>query len=142
VHGASSSPVIPASIFTSKPVPSVGGLASRLHSITFGTPSRKSDSDGTHAFTILARILKDPELKIRHKFVGEAGFFSSVMKNHADTLFKHAMAWDIDTSDPKQVDRKIAELQWMNTLIYALPGFKRGQGDKFHADFFKYVLVR
>ncbi|THU98566.1 hypothetical protein K435DRAFT_777442 [Dendrothele bispora CBS 962.96] len=143
VHKPSTSPVMPPSIFTTKPVPStVSGLTSRLHSLTFKMPSANgdSDSDGTHAFTILARILKDPELKIREES-SEGGGFDHVMKKHAETLFKHAMDWDVDTSDPKKVERKIAELQWMNTLIYVLPGFKRGQGDKFHADFFNMHLV-
>ncbi|THU98567.1 hypothetical protein K435DRAFT_777443 [Dendrothele bispora CBS 962.96] len=133
VHKPSTSPVIPPSMFTTKPVPSnVSGLTSR-HA------SGDSDSNGTHAFTILARILKDPELKIRED--SSEGIFVHVMKNHAETLFKHAIDWDGDTSDPKKVERKIAELQWMNTLIYVLPGFKRGQGDKFHADLYNMLLV-
>ncbi|KAF5350905.1 hypothetical protein D9758_010511 [Tetrapyrgos nigripes] len=139
VHGATSSPIIPASIFTSNPVPSVNSLASRLHSVTFGKPS--SGSDGTHAFTVLARVLKDPAMKIDVVADDEIGFYANMMKNHAEGVFKHAMAWDLDTSDPKQVERKIAELQWANMLIYALPGFQRGQGDKFHADFFNMHLV-
>ncbi|THU98557.1 hypothetical protein K435DRAFT_752874 [Dendrothele bispora CBS 962.96] len=143
VHRTELSPVIPASMFVNKSVSSsVENLASRLQTATFVTPKDNLSSDGTHAFTILARILKDPGMKIRDGPGSDPGvIISYVMKNHGDALFKYAMAWDVDTSDPTKLNRKIAELQWLNTILYALSGFKRGQGDKFHADFFNMHLV-
>ena len=83
----------------------------------------------------MARILKDK--KFDTTFDNEQ-FYSDTLKQHSTTLVEYANQWTLDLNDPEEVHRKIAELQWMNSVVYAVSGFE-GQDKKFFADFFLYV---
>ena len=127
VHQATNTVLIPKSIFSDDRISFVGKLTSLIHNV-------KLASDGsTHALTILARIMKDPDMRVKEEEDEEHMF--SFLDKRGEALLEYANSWSLDTSDPKEVERKIEELQWMNVLIYAVAGFKEGKGD-FSADFF------
>jgi Questin oxidase-like len=81
----------------------------------------------------MARMLKDPNLKIK-KSEQEEILYAGVSKTHGDLILKYAEQWTLDTSDPKNLERKIEELVWMNTIIYSIGGWSKADG--FNADFF------
>ncbi|KAL0959085.1 hypothetical protein HGRIS_014383 [Hohenbuehelia grisea] len=94
-------------------------------------------SDGVHAFTVLARILKDPDFNLENVSIDRKNpmaAYQYVERHHADAIRNHAERWAFDVFDPKNLERKIEELVWVNTIIYAAPGWK--QGRPFRADFF------
>jgi len=140
LHGSKSSAIIPASLFKSNSV--VDEISSRLTSLLSlknVALSPRSPPSGTHALTILARILKDPRFDGRKK-KDQFHTYEDVMQKHSDALLKYANEWTLDTSDPKEVERKIEELVWANVSIYGLGGWK--EGEDFNADFFQYVDSR
>lgn len=133
VHPAASTVLIPPSIF-----PNDRTSVEKFTPQDAIKPEHTAASGGsTHALMILARVMKDPDMQV--KAVGEEGhmfaFPLAFLEHCGEALFRYANSWTLDISDPKEVARKIEELQWMNVLIYAVAGFKDGKGD-FSADFF------
>jgi len=63
-----------------------------------------------------------------------ANFYARVSQTHGDLILKYADQWSLDTSDPKNLERKIEELIWMNAVIYSVGGWSKADG--FKADFF------
>ncbi|KAJ3784471.1 hypothetical protein GGU10DRAFT_357737 [Lentinula aff. detonsa] len=95
-----------------------------------------------HAFTVLARIMKDPAMEV--KKVNAEDIFAILSENGGETsksLRRYADQWSIYTSEPESVQRKIEELQWMNVLIFAVAGFKKLKSGEFRADFYLMHLV-
>ena len=71
-----------------------------------------------------------------------SGFVANVettISAKGEAILRYANEWTLDLSDPKELRRKIEELQWMNTIIYAIGGSSPGK--IFHADFFLCVLT-
>jgi hypothetical protein len=91
---------------------------------------------GVHLFTIMAQMLKDPNMKIKKPADGS---ITSISQSHGKRILEYAELWTLDTSDAKDVEHKIEELIWMNTLIYGIGGWSKTGG--FKADFFLYVGV-
>lgn len=131
VHPATNTVLIPPSIFPNDCIPSVGKLTSLVDAVKLEDTTVSSRS--TQALTILARIMRDPNMQMQEAADEQQMF--AFLESRGEALFKYADSWTLDTSDPKVVQRKIEELQWMNVLIYAVAGFKDGKGD-FSADFF------
>lgn len=98
--------------------------------------SKASTTSGVHAFTILARLLKDPKFDV--KKIGKSNDFRYLVDNLSEPLLKILDDWVVDASDPKAVEKKIEEIILTNVLLYALPGWKEGQD--FKANFFTYVF--
>ncbi|GLB42753.1 putative protein of unknown function (DUF4243) [Lyophyllum shimeji] len=112
---------------------------SRFKSLVVSQPESKKlkAGSGVHAFTVLARVQNDPELG---KVVDTGtGMFSSTMKKHGAALIRHMADWRVDATNPRDVERKIEELGWMNTLIYGVGGWSKDK--PFNADFFHMHLV-
>lgn len=128
VHEADHKSIIPADLFGSGTVPLLEQVTSQLRLTLLGT---KPPGKGTHAFTIMARILEDP--KFSELDEKESRLFDQVVKSLGEPLLKHVNEWTLDTSDPKEVERKIEELQWVNAIIYTIPGWKKDK--PFNADF-------
>lgn len=97
------------------------------------TPIAKKTSSGTHAFTIMARILKDPAFGNKAQS-SEASIYRDVLAANGDALVKYAEEWKLNISDPNDLKAKIEELVWMNAIIYGIGGWN--EGDDFKADFF------
>ncbi|KIK66453.1 hypothetical protein GYMLUDRAFT_218556 [Collybiopsis luxurians FD-317 M1] len=87
-----------------------------------------------HAFTVVARILADPQFKIPGTNIREVR--PQVIAKSA-ALLEHINQWTLDVqkqaSDPKEIDRKIEELHWTNTILYAVSGYNTDR--EFNADF-------
>ena len=85
---------------------------------------------GTHAFTILARILADPRLEMerpKDMFL----IYKSVLDKAGDAIREYVDQWDLSGD----LDKKLEELLWTNVLIYGVGGSEKS-GD-FNADFFQ-----
>ena len=84
---------------------------------------------GTHAFTILARILSDPRLDIGKPREG-LSFYKHALDKTGDTIREYVDQWDL-TGD---LGKKLEELLWTNVLIYGVGGSEKC--GNFNADFF------
>lgn len=99
--------------------------------------SLDSSFHGTHAFTILAHVMKDPMLVVKEANADDLFAFLSEKEGEKSKLLRqYSDRWSFNASDAKEVERKIAELQWMNTLIFTVAGFKKSKQDNFRADFY------
>lgn len=84
---------------------------------------------GTHAFTILGRILADPRFEERSG--NETAIFTEALDNHGDAVRGYVDQWDL-TAD---LHEKLKELLWTNVLIYGVGGSEKN--GNFNADFFQ-----
>ncbi len=85
----------------------------------------------------MARILKDDRFKDPPADMQE--FFTETMKANSSAIVEYANQWTLNLEEPRDVHRKIEQLQWMNTLIYGVSGFNAPEKE-FFADFFLYVV--
>ncbi|KAG6834242.1 hypothetical protein H0H93_010978, partial [Arthromyces matolae] len=140
VHSDDASPGIPDDFFKYPSSNVVEDVVSRvktaLHVSPFegqATGARK----GPHVFTVVDRILKDPELgKVQDT---GSGMFIFTMKNHASQIIKHMEDWQVDGTNPHDVERKVQELSWLNSVIFGVGGWSEDK--PFNADFFHMHLV-
>ncbi|KAG6890178.1 hypothetical protein C0995_010883 [Termitomyces sp. Mi166 len=136
VHQATSSPLIPMSLWSSTP-------SSAIDSVTSQLPSALTIGDGTpqknvHALTILARILKDPRFEnIENRL--DITLYTQVIDKHSEALNKYVSQWTFDNSVPGELERKIEELVWVNVIIYGIGGWTKDKD--YNADFFHMHLV-
>ena len=117
-----SSPVVPSSWF----LRDENELASRF---TQGIHMENAKT-GTHAFTILARILKDPRFEVERPKV-KLMIYEITLDKAGDAIREYVDQWTL-TGDLRQ---KLEELLWTNVLIYGVGGLEKN-GD-FNADFFQ-----
>ncbi|KAG5649981.1 hypothetical protein H0H81_001205 [Sphagnurus paluster] len=130
VHEASTSVLLPESLWTSQ-VPT-------NESLTLGTKPSTPPVKNVHAFTIVARILRDQELgKIEEK--DPIGTFTTLLQRHGEYLNKYLVQWTYDRSDPREPERKIEEIVWTNTIIFGIGGWSKGK--RFNSDFLSMHLV-
>ena len=86
---------------------------------------------GTHAFTILARILADPRLEMkRPKDLFLINKF--VLDKAGAAIREYVDQWDLSGDD---LGKKLEELLWTNVLIYGVGGSEKS--GEFNADFFQ-----
>ena len=102
-----------------------GGLASRLAQGVHVDNAKTS----THAFTILAKILKDPRLKLENPREQD-GFYENILNKSGDVIREYVDQWALSGD----LQQKLEELLWTNVLIYGVGGSEKS-GD-FNADFF------
>ena len=124
VHRSESSKAVPSRWFE---LPSTG-LVSRFTEVV-GLTSKNSTVD-IHAFSILARVLKDPELGGFKQPPPEVDFFPELIETYGDTIVKYVDQWTLDGD----LEKKVQELLWVNTLLYAVGGAVNKE--QFNADFF------
>ncbi|KAF9467673.1 hypothetical protein BDZ94DRAFT_1248738 [Collybia nuda] len=101
-------------------------------------PAALATSPSVHAFTVLARILNDPEIG---GVASKEGIktYSDTMRRYGSALKKHLREWHVDTSNPQALSRRMEELVWTSVLIYGVGGWKLGK--EFNADFCYMHLV-
>jgi hypothetical protein len=87
-------------------------------------------ASGTHAFTILARILADPRLEM-DKPKNLFSVYKPVLDKAGDVIQEYVDQWDLSGD----LNKKLEELLWTNVLIYGVGGSEK-IGD-FNADFFQ-----
>lgn len=122
-------------------------LASRFASVL--TLSAKPV--GTHSFSILAQMLKDPELgpdAVREKpertaednedneDADEAKLFPlmQVLDKRGELIRKYAEQWTVNANDKSELQAKLDELSSFVALLYGVAGLQEGK--EFKADFF------
>lgn len=86
---------------------------------------------GTHAFTILARILADPRLQMERP-KNPLLINKLVLDKAGNAIREYVDQWDLSGGD---LDKKLEELLWTNVLIYGVGGLEKT--GNFNADFFQ-----
>ncbi|EIW84478.1 hypothetical protein CONPUDRAFT_151496 [Coniophora puteana RWD-64-598 SS2] len=137
------SDILGKSFFKSIPAPdNVVLAASVLSSLSLRNdpPSAHAThgSTDTTVFDMLASILADERLAT-HKSKDLFTELEFTMNERGSLVFEHADRWTIDVSKPGEIKRKIEELFWLNTLIYAVAGWSEDK--EFRGDFFYMHLV-
>jgi hypothetical protein len=127
VHHASSDVLFPESFFHQTSLP-VTHLTEKLPFLSLAT-----ESPTVHAFTVLARMLKDPVLTLSEPG-DDPGPYTLTLQTKGEQIRKYAQQWTIDLSKPGELERKIEELSWANTIIYAIGGWSPKRA--FRANFF------
>jgi hypothetical protein len=96
------------------------------------------DATRTHSFTIVARMLGDPELAPRPEaidFLDETGAQLSIfLALKANAVRKHTQAWRAGVSNESQLRERVKELAYLATLFYGVSGWSTD--GTFRADFF------
>ena len=64
----------------------------------------------------------------------EAGIYTPTVKRFGETVKNLVDQWQVDTTNPDDVERKIEELSWMNVMIFGIGGWQKDQ--PFSPDFF------
>ena len=105
---------------------------SRLKAVKLSNDTRLAGS-GLHTFSILARILKDPSLRTQGG-LEEPEIYPTTIEKFGKKLEKLVEQWQVDTTNPQDVQRKIEELSWMSVMIYGIGGWEKAK--PFSADFF------
>ena len=86
---------------------------------------------GTHAFTVLARILADPRLELERP-KNPLLINKLVLDKAGDAIREYVDQWDLSGDN---LDKKLEELLWTNVLIYGVGGSEKT--GNFNADFFQ-----
>jgi hypothetical protein len=107
-------------------------LASLVLDDTSIIPNRAAVGQETHAFSILARVLKDPSLAPNgpRQFILQ---YPDTLAAHEDKIRAYVDEWTIDLSIPGEIERKMEECVWTASVMYAVGGWSE---KKFTADFF------
>jgi len=138
-HKAGSTALLPSSFWERKAATTVNSLTFRFSSIlSFGSKASTPPAKNTHAFTVLARILKDPQFDGIER-VPDMDIYPMVMERYSGAIRKYAGEWSYDSSNPKEVERKIEELVWANTVVFGIGGWSKDE--EFDPDFFYAHLV-
>ncbi|KAJ7599286.1 hypothetical protein C8J56DRAFT_1040180 [Mycena floridula] len=98
----------------------------------------ESSQPSTHAFTILARILKDHDFDSASKRPDMFAMYPAAMEKYGPLVGKYVDMWTINTSDPKNIERKVVELQWTVVIMFGTANWSE---KSFNADFFLMHLV-
>ena len=115
------------------------GIAARISAL--GVSSKSNSS--THALSIIGRVAKDPAFS--HKAIGfgqaqlRALPTALILEKCLDKLLPLFEEWTVGTSQ-EELDQKVEELFWMNTVIYAAAGiggrkYSKDPKKEFNGDF-------
>ncbi|KAG0691586.1 hypothetical protein DFH29DRAFT_819371 [Suillus ampliporus] len=140
VHWPNGHMFFPPSLFKHGGTPPVEEATTRLASLCLNTkisiaPSQLKQPHRNHAFSILAKIMQDPELAMKKQFYD----FPELTLEHGANIWRYAEQWTIDLSQPGEIERKMEECIWTNTVLYAICGWRKDRG--FTADFIFMHLV-
>ncbi|KAH8102203.1 hypothetical protein BXZ70DRAFT_906177 [Cristinia sonorae] len=135
--------LIPDALFDSI-VPSTPSIISRVASLTLSSkPSSTSTESSPHALTLLARVAKDSDFspsKIGLPAPEGENSVAKVIAAGKDKLQNILDEWTIAPTR-EDLDKKIEELIWMNTVIYGVGGWggralSKDPSKEFNGDFF------
>ena len=123
MHSAApqSTRIIPSSLFLQEDSELASRFAQGVH--------LDDTKTGTHAFTILGKILRDS--RFEPKLGDESAIYSETLDKHGDAVREYVDQWDL-TGD---LGKKLEELLWTNVLIYGVGGSEKS--GNFNADFFQ-----
>ena len=136
--------LVPSELFDSL-APKSTGFVSQLASLTLSSSSRQTKATSIHALAILARVASDPafkpsEIGLPPAEDSDENSVQRVARVVGDKLVGFLNEWTVST-EVEDLEKKLEELFWMNTLIYSVGGWGgREQGDdenkEFNGDFF------
>lgn len=140
VHQTDMASAIPESLFISTPEESgvFQHLISSVHSsLSLSPPSVTPSTTDVHALTIISRMLHDSTFSESQPITN----FDAVYDNLARgaEIVPYVDMWAFDASDLGLVQRKIQELHWAATLIFASGRKGAKENDPFWSDFVTYV---
>ncbi|THG97402.1 hypothetical protein EW026_g4588 [Hermanssonia centrifuga] len=142
--------LFPAELFESPQ--SVSSMTSRLASFALSAKPSKPTSESPHALTILGKIHNDISMApdviglVAYEGIGNPlEHVERVVDSVGDKIKKYASEWTVSPTK-EDLEAKLEEVIWMNTVIYAIGGYAgREQGHdekkKFNGDFFLMHLV-
>ncbi|TCD67715.1 hypothetical protein EIP91_012012 [Steccherinum ochraceum] len=128
---------------------STPSIVSRLASIALSSSDKpRTQGKSTHALSILGRVASDPQFSpAAIGLTPESGFggLAQVVKAVGPVLHKFLEEWTVGSTQA-ELDEKISELMWMNTVVYAVGGFgarkyASNQSKEFNSDFLLMHLV-
>ena len=92
----------------------------------------KEHKPDVHAFSILARVLNDPELQnIKPPVPGGSApkHYQEFVEARGSVISRYVDEWTLDGD----IDKKVHELLWINTLLYGVGG--SANNEDFKPDF-------
>lgn len=123
---------MPVSFWTAAKQAPVASVTTRL--LGLGGSSAPAPKNNVHALTILARILKDARFDVIPAVEDYTIVYSNITDKYGDAIIKYAQMWTFDQNDPQEAERKVEELVYANTVIYAVGGWSKDR--EFNNDFF------
>ncbi|KIJ64277.1 hypothetical protein HYDPIDRAFT_167993 [Hydnomerulius pinastri MD-312] len=142
VHETCEKAFFPRSFFAAGTTTPVDEAASLLSSLVLNAKPlaapKVSKTGGVHAFDVMARMLKDDQFKPKEviDFVGQ---YNVTLAKHAAEIRRYAEQWTVDLTNPNEIERKMEELLWVSSVLYAVGGFNETKG--YTADFFLMHMV-
>ncbi|KAI6118361.1 hypothetical protein F5141DRAFT_614817 [Pisolithus sp. B1] len=111
-----------------------------VSSLTLGGSVSKTTGPraDTHVFDIIARIVRDDILKVDNGPVPRTVFKQAVAQ-HAARIRAYAAQWTLDVTRKEEIERKMEELIWLSSAVYAIGAFDEVKG--FAADFYLMHVV-
>ncbi|KIJ64371.1 hypothetical protein HYDPIDRAFT_90673 [Hydnomerulius pinastri MD-312] len=109
-------------------------LASLTLNSSPGSATASASSKDVHAFSILARMLKDDQFKSRAPRAHDRQWIDTLAELGTE-IRRYAEQWTVNGD----IEKKMEELIWTSTVIYAVGGFNGT--DRFLADFHLMHLV-
>ncbi|KAI6013235.1 hypothetical protein EDC04DRAFT_718822 [Pisolithus marmoratus] len=86
----------------------------------------------THVFDIVARMIRDDNLKVENVQVLRE--YKQAVDEHVPRIRDHITRWTIDVTKDGDIERKVEELIWLTSALYAIGGFNEVKG--FTGEFF------
>jgi len=86
----------------------------------FEAPTKRGP--GTHAFSILSRIMSD------RAFVNYSGSFGDLQMKLGQKIQSYAAEWLVDGANPQEIAKKVQELTFLNVMIYVVGGWRETEG--------------
>lgn len=136
--------LVPSALFDTL-APKATGLVSQFAKFALSPSTPEGKTSSVHALAILAKVASDPAFKPSEiglpppEDSGENAI-QRVARVVGDKLVGFLNEWTVST-DVKDLEEKLEEVIWMNTLVYSVGGWGgREQGDdenkEFNGDFF------
>jgi hypothetical protein len=96
------------------------------------TASQPERLKRNYTLSILAKIIRDPQLAPNkmEKYINDP---KGLMTAHGPDIWHYAEQWTVDLSHAGEVECKMEECIWTNTILYAIGGWNKEEG--FCADF-------
>ncbi|KAG1846938.1 hypothetical protein C8R48DRAFT_779396 [Suillus tomentosus] len=104
---------LPPSMFVARPSDDIGAMMNKFASLvlddqSFAMPLKAPSGQDTHAFSILARVLKDPSLASKgpRHYTGQ---YPDTLVAHGCRIRDHVQKWTVDLSRPGEIERNMEE---------------------------------
>ncbi|KAI6111908.1 hypothetical protein EDD17DRAFT_1475504 [Pisolithus thermaeus] len=91
----------------------------------------------THVFDVIARMVRDEDLKVKN--VHALIEFKQAVEDHAARIRCYAAQWTVNATKKGEIERKVEELIWLTSALYAIGGFDEVKG--FTGEFFLMHMV-